>query len=237
MDEIINVYLVGGGFATTKAYLEKKFANIKVNNKSNLLGFFEDVMLGKIIFGDNDLVIFDALYKMGSINNFDIFDDFLREKLINRNNTAFVLSKEDFKGLEFDSKTKLLIQNKLKRFSSYDYSEDGKEIIIEKAIKIFLSKNNIALIKYNSKKIGIREFLKEENKSVIESLEIILTELEKISNHDLKYAPNSEEEKNLKDILDYIVKNSVEEKLRLSEFIARLSSYNDLSNDENIPNN
>jgi hypothetical protein len=38
LSEIINVYLVGGNFATTKAYLENKYANIKVNNKSNVFG-------------------------------------------------------------------------------------------------------------------------------------------------------------------------------------------------------
>ena len=240
MSEIINVYLVGGNFATTKAYLENKYANIKVNNKSNLLGFYEDVMLGKIIFGDNDLVIFDALYKMGSVSNFDIFNDFLKEKLINRNDIVFVLSQEDLNDFEFDNKTKLQIENKLKRFTSYDYSEGSKENTIEKAIRIFLNNKNINLIKYKSKEKGISFLLKEENDRVLESLAIILAELEKISNQDLSHIPNSEGERSLKDFLDFVVNQSKEEKSRLGEYIARLSSYNTdiLKNeDENIPNN
>jgi hypothetical protein len=240
MSEIINVYLVGGNFATTKAYLENRYANIKVNNKSNLLGFYEDVMLGKIIFGDNDLVIFDALYKMGSLSNFDIFNDFLKEKLINRNDIVFVLSQEDLNDFEFDDKTKLQIENKLKRFTSYDYSEGSKETIIEEAIKTFFEKKDMALIDYNSKAIEIRDVLKEKNSSILKSLNVILTELEKISNQDLSYIPNSEGERSLKNFLDFVVNQSKEEKSRLGEYIARLSSYNTdiLKNeDENIPNN
>ena len=98
----------------------------------------------------------------------------------------------------------------------------------------------MTLIDYNLKAIEIRDVLKEKNSSILKSLNVILTELEKISNQDLSHIPNSEGERSLKDFLDFVVNQSKEEKSRLGEYIARLSSYNTdiLKNeDENIPNN